>query len=255
LWKFNYLLFSLALRGMGIKNVAAISYSGEKWMIRNVLKKLGKDLIVFDVGANVGKYTQALIANRLDIEKVYAFEPNQRTFAALTRNVEGHKQVVLINSGVSDTVGQMALYDKSGDNGNGSHASLSKDIFSDVYHSETTQSMVAITTVDVFCKEHGINRIDFMKIDVEGYELHVLLGAKQMLQEKRIRAIQFEFTHLNSTIGLFFKQLYDVLCENYVIYRILPHGLHSISSYHPTSCEVFGFQNYVALLKSEHLLN
>jgi FkbM family methyltransferase len=240
---------------MGIKNKASISFSGEKWMIRNVLKKLGSNLIVFDVGANVGKYSQALIDNRLDLEKVYAFEPSQRTFQTLTRNLGGHQQVNFINSGLSDRAGQMELYDKSGDNGNGSHASLSKDIFSDVYHSETTQSMVAITTVDAFCEEHGIHRIDFMKIDVEGYELHVLLGAQKMLGEKRIRAIQFEFTHLNSTIGLFFKQLYDVLCEDYVIYRILPHGLHPITSYHPTTCEVFGFQNYIALLKSEHLLN
>jgi FkbM family methyltransferase len=52
---------------------------------------------------------------------------------------------------------------------------------------------VPCSTVDVFSIEHNIPFIDLLKIDVEGAEYQVLLGAQKMLQEKRIGCCVFEF--------------------------------------------------------------
>lgn len=50
-----------------------------------------------------------------------------------------------------------------------------------------------INTVDEYCKENGIQEIDFLKIDTEGYDYRVLLGAKEMIDNNRVEYIQFEY--------------------------------------------------------------
>ena len=57
------------------------------------------------------------------------------------------------------------------------------------------------TTVDSYCKENSIQRIDLLKIDVEGAEYQVMLGARRMLQEKRIGCCVFEFGGTTFDIG------------------------------------------------------
>ncbi len=103
-------------------------------------------------------------------------------------------------------------------------------------------------TLDFYCENNGIETIDFLKIDVEGFELNVLKGGARMLKNKKIGMIQFEFTQINSTVGVFFKQFFDLLSADFCLYRLLPNGLQTIETYEPTSCEIFGYQNYVAIL-------
>ena len=52
---------------------------------------------------------------------------------------------------------------------------------------------VMATSVDAYCESHGIAQIDLLKIDAEGSEYQVLLGARSMLQAQRIRCCTFEF--------------------------------------------------------------
>jgi len=52
---------------------------------------------------------------------------------------------------------------------------------------------VVMTTIDRYCEKNDISQIDLLKIDVEGAEYQVLLGARSMLQHKRIRCCVFEF--------------------------------------------------------------
>jgi len=91
--------------------------------------------------------------------------------------------------------------------------------------------------------------IDFLKIDVEGYELDVLKGANKMIESNKIKYIQFEFTQLNTTTRIYFKDFWEVLSEKYKIYRLLPNDLLEIKIYDPTSNEIFGYQNFVAIHK------
>jgi len=57
----------------------------------------------------------------------------------------------------------------------------------------TSQTKVNITSVDIYCKENNIKKIDFMKIDTQGFEEEVLVGSKKMLKEQKIGIIQLEF--------------------------------------------------------------
>jgi hypothetical protein len=57
------------------------------------------------------------------------------------------------------------------------------------------------TTLDIYCEERGIARIDLLKIDVEGAELQVLQGAQEMLRARRIGCVAFEFGQATFDMG------------------------------------------------------
>ena len=49
-----------------------------------------------------------------------------------------------------------------------------------------TQTVVSVTTIDEFCKAHEVSRVDLLKIDVEGFELEVLKGGIETLNQGKI---------------------------------------------------------------------
>ena len=249
---FNYLMFQLSLRGMGIYNYSSHYLSGENWLIKKKIKKIGNQLVIFDVGANNGDFTKLIIESGVSIAAIYAFEPHPNTFVRLEKNLASNNFVRPIQLALSSHKGNDFLYDRLDFKGLGSaHASLSDSIFSQVYKTERTKVMIKKETLDNFCEENSISNIDFLKIDTEGNEFEVLKGSSKMLNNRKIKVIQFEFTQLNSTIGIFFKQFYDLLSEHYDLYRLLPNGIVKIKNYDATVCEIFAYQNFVAILKED----
>ena len=99
--------------------------------------------------------------------------------------------------------------------------------------------------------EHGVDKIDLLKIDVEGFELQVLLGAQRMLSEGRIDAIQFEFTQLNVVSRVFVDDFFRLLGTGYTLHRLLPHGLMPMIDKNHWSNEQFGYQNLFASRSQE----
>ena len=108
--------------------------------------------------------------------------------------------------------------------------------------SETVQ----ITTLDQFCADEAVERIDLLKIDTEGHEMDVLQGAAQCLREDRIFAIQVEFGETFLPTRYHFCDLYDLLSPQYKIYRILRHGLYELSGY-THDLEIYKLTNYLCI--------
>jgi hypothetical protein len=76
----------------------------------------------------------------------------------------------------------------------------------------TGQSIVCITTLDDFCAERGISRIDFLKVDSQGYDLRILQGARRQLSEHRVSFIVVE---------MLFAPLYSGQAHFHEIYEFL----------------------------------
>ncbi len=159
------------------------------------LEYLREGMIVFDAGANVGELTVLFSRFVGDAGKVHAFEASGQTFKRLATVCEAMnaRNVVLNNLALSDTNGSIKLhvYDEQLSSFNSAAARPLKNYgldFEPVGIEETRA-----TTVDDYCEQQKIERIDLLKIDVEGAEFQVLQGARRMLAAKRINCLTFEF--------------------------------------------------------------
>ncbi len=132
-------------------------------------KYVKKDGVVYDIGAHVGYFT--LLSSLLvgDIGKVYAFEPNKKILKLLHKHIEINKctNVVIIEKAVSNTncLASFSIGDGSWD------GKLSK----------TGEYKVETVKLDDFVTTNNILPPDLIKIDVEGEELNVLMGTKNLL--------------------------------------------------------------------------
>ncbi len=237
-------LLSIALDGMNYGRGGDFRTSGELHLLHHIkgtLKNAPKP-IIFDVGANIGEYSIALADHFGSSCTVHAFEPSVDTFQKLKATIGSRTNVVANNCGFSDSVGTLRLYKNSDRH---TLASLyPRDL--DHYDLKLDQvEEIKLSTVDAFCAEHGIERLHFLKIDIEGHELSALKGAERMVREGRIDFIQFEFGGANVDSRTYFRDFFNLLKEHFRIYRIVRNGLRPIDHY-KESLEQFNTINYLA---------
>ena len=236
---------------IGILNWENETVTGEKYLLETGLKKILPEkskYIFFDVGANKGHYSLSLL-NNFPVAEVHAFEPLPDCYEQLSKlSKERIGRFFVNNVCVSDKPGQVELNTYQNDF-TSEHASLYGDVLKDLHKASDLQKItVNALTLDAYARDHNIQHIDFLKIDTEGHELKVLEGAGDLIQNKRVTAIQFEFNEMNVISRVFFKDFYSILSPGYKFYRLLPEGLYPIPKY-DTSLEVFKFQNFLAVLE------
>ncbi len=133
---------------------------------------------IFDIGANVGKTVRAL-RDAYRKATVYAFEPVQGTFGLLQKAVGGDPQIKCFNVGFGDVRTKLRMDATPG--------SVKNRI------SDRLEGLeVDVRCGDEFCAEQGIDRINFLKIDTEGYDLKVCQGFSAMLNAGQIDLLQVE---------------------------------------------------------------
>ncbi len=147
-------------------------FEGETLRRFSQMVKTGNTIL--DIGANVGVFS--LLGSKLvgDTGKVYAFEPSQATFTALTDNLtlNNIKNVYPLRIALSDTEGLIHL-------GSVEYDALN---FIDIKNKNATGEVVEMTTLDRCLKDNHLSKIDFIKIDIEGAELLCFKGATEMLK-------------------------------------------------------------------------
>lgn len=245
--KWNTLLFDLGLRGLGILNHHDRYISGELTFLRQCLGEK-ENPVVLDVGANVGGYSKDAVRINPSVT-VFAFEPHPLTFERLVSNTTAHKAIRPFNCAVGDQRGRQMLYDRLSESGT-AHASIFREVIENIHKAQSSGYEVNVITLDEFVEEKGLMRVDLLKIDTEGYELNVLKGGIKAIRSGIFRIIQFEFNEMNVLSRVFFKDFIDILPQ-YQFYRMLPRGLQAIDRYSPLRCELFAFQNIVAILRED----
>jgi FkbM family methyltransferase len=244
------MLFDLSIRGLGLLNYENDQVSGESFFLKKVLARYERPLVL-DVGANHGNYAEKVIQMRPEAT-LYAFEPHPATFVTLKQLAQkcGFEAV---NCGMGAETGTMKLYDREQAYFGAEHATLYREVIEDIHHSAATSQDVEINTIDSFLVERHISRVTLLKIDTEGHEYQVLLGARQTLAEGRIDLVQIEFNEMNVVSKVFYRDIIALLGEGYDAYRLLPNGLLPLKNYRPRLCELFAFQNllFVRRTRSE----
>ncbi len=150
---------------------------------RLLASHLSPGSVVVDAGANIGIYSQFLARCVGQAGMVHSFEPEPENFTRLYAAVAGLANVRVNQAAVSDKTGESVLY-------------ISDDLNVDhrAYPTEgETRRTVSIrsTTLDDYFKPG--ERVDFIKMDVQGYEFHALQGAKRVVQENPAIKLLLEF--------------------------------------------------------------
>jgi FkbM family methyltransferase len=241
-------LFSLTGMNYGNANVLDHEFTGEKKAIEYIREKTAREqeLILFDVGANAGNYSILLSAvlNERNI-RIYAFEPSAYSFTHLAKNMASLNNIEFYNFGFGKTEEKVTLY--SNFEGSGA-TTLYNDAFNTHDFNKGLAEEIQIKTLNTFCKAHSVKQIHLLKIDVEGHELFVLQGANELLNQGRIKFIQFEFGPVHVYSRTFFKDFWDLLSPLYILYRIIGDGLFEIKGY-SENLEVFRTANFLAALR------
>ncbi|MHB8381343.1 MAG: FkbM family methyltransferase, partial [Candidatus Binataceae bacterium] len=145
------------------------------------LKMIAPGMTVFDVGANCGQYTVLAARAVGAIGTVHSFEPMAATFVTLDQNV-------CLNRFENVTINQAALWNEA------TNLSLGNEPGEQVRSGRWSAGFAAADPsavsvralrLDDYVREHGITRIDLIKMDIEGAEPFMLQGARESLDRFR----------------------------------------------------------------------
>jgi FkbM family methyltransferase len=143
--------------------------------------------VIIDIGANIGWYSMLLERLAPDSVDIFSFEPDPLNFSLLSQNLKlnGAQRVRAEQKAVADVAGTMRLYQHDSSN-LGRHSLLQLQ--------DGTAVDVETIALDAFWASRGLgDRVPrFIKIDIEGYELHALRGAAGLLA--RCPALLCEFS-------------------------------------------------------------
>lgn len=185
---------------------------------------------VLDIGANIGVHSVFFSKLVGATGKVYSFEPVEYNLKRLNMNIRlnGVNNVTIVNKGVGDTntIKTMNVYKESSPN-------LAVNSFLDYdYIQESIQDGLVekkefeIITIDSFIEEHGIESVDFVKMDIEGFEYYALLGAKKLIREKTPPIILEYYSERIRQNGLSDNDFKEILFDYYDCYEIVRDAIH-----------------------------
>jgi FkbM family methyltransferase len=223
----------------------------EKLFIQRFLKK---DDVFFDIGANVGLHTLVACDILKEGGHIYSFEPTPGIYSRLLENLAENnfnKIVSPVNMGVSDTSESLKFnMSTNGYDGWNSFATLK-------YIQLESQVEIKVITIDAFVNDNHIepDSISLIKIDVEGWEIKVLSGMKNLFNDAHFEAcFLIEFTEENMfRAGSSCRNLYNFMVDKgYKWYEYDPTANQinhaELKAYYP-------YENLIATKSPERINN
>lgn len=143
----------------------------DKHHLQLIQRQLKPGSTALDIGANIGFFTKFLSACVGEEGHVYAFEPDKTNFHHLKNELKGSTNTTIVQKAVSATSGKLTLY--TSDLLNVDHRTYEPENYRDKYSVEKT-------SVDDFV--NGRFKVDFIKMDIQGFEMEALRGMEKTLQ-------------------------------------------------------------------------
>jgi len=212
------------------------SKNGEFNLINSFVKSGINQKIIFDVGCNVGEFANFLQEKNYD-GKIYLFD----ALKSLDSKILENKNVYFYQKLLWNKKEKISFFiDKKNQNA-GTNSSFDMKLIG--YETNSDQKVMETTTLDDFIKENSIDKIDYLKIDVEGAEYRVLEGLIKNLELDKIRYIHFEYGHAAMADRKYIKDyLYLLKKYKFEMYIIIPQGLRKIE-YTPYMENYFDYIN------------
>lgn len=161
--------------------------------------------IIFDVGANVGQSAKGFQVNYPNAT-IYSFEPSPTTFSKLKSATQHARRVRAYNLAFGDRAAVLRF--DCNDSASERHHIAQNQL-------DNTLPSVHVATIDSFCVENDIRYIDYLKIDTEGHDLSVLVGAESMLRTSAIGLVVVECSmNPDNDFHVAFPRIYDLMSLN-----------------------------------------
>lgn len=164
---------------------------------------LSEKPVIFDVWGNIWDF--ALVADLYyPNSKIYSFEPILYTYQILENNCKNYRNITTIKKWLWNQKGKLTFYYNEAEL---DRWSFDKNNFTNIENLK--EDLVDITTLDDISSELWIKNIDLLKIDVEGLEVAVVEGGKNILKNTKNIIVE---CHANKDSGSFLK-IYNILSE------------------------------------------
>jgi len=219
-----------------------IATNGELRVMRTFLPGCS---VVFDVGAHTGEWTRHALSVKPGLN-VHCFEPSRDNFASLSRNVSS-PTVTCNRFGLSSEKGERHLFVYR--SAPGLHSLYQRRGLENGWGLATPAETetVELDTLEHYCAERRIGKIDFLKVDVEGHELEVFKGGRSLFAEDRVGMVQFEYGGCNIDSKVLLKDLFEFFAGmHYRFYKIFPEKLKFVERY-DQRLENFKYQNWLLI--------
>jgi FkbM family methyltransferase len=172
----------------------------------SVLETIQNAKTILDIGANIGT-TSLYFASLNAKANIISFEPHPDTFKRAEENIKlnSFRNIELLNIGLGEQKAELKLYEVN-ENNPGMNRILAEE-------TNLPYKIIQVDLLDKIMEEKSIPPVDFIKIDVEGFEYSVLKGGVNTLKNKPVLFIELDDNNLrenNSTAEELIKLLYAI---------------------------------------------
>jgi FkbM family methyltransferase len=197
---------------------------------KNLFEILRPEFSIIDVGANIG-FLSLNFAHACPKGRIYSFEPDSETFISLRHNVQltQASNITLFNKAVGAAPGTAHLY-KIYSNNPGANR-----ILKEKPEIEAASETIEIVTLDSLKAQGLIDKVELIKIDVEGFESFVLEGARSLINEWKpilfVELAEINLRQQNCT-ALSLIQLIEDLGYNVLDARVMKPVDRTVTDHH-----------------------
>jgi FkbM family methyltransferase len=210
--------------------------NGEYWL----LERLGPEVrVVVDVGANVGDWSARAIESFPALERLICFEPGTWAADELQKRLGGDARVDVVRRAVGDRRAEVTFWEEP-------HGGTMSSGVAGHSSSSAIARTVETVTLDEELRRLAVDKVDLLKVDAEGLDLHVLRGVAGLLRANAIDVIQFEYTDAWQDAGSTLRAAYTLLADaGYRTMVLTSAGLRDFPLRSFT--ELFVYANFVAV--------
>ncbi|MCC6370920.1 MAG: FkbM family methyltransferase [Bacteroidia bacterium] len=196
--------------------------------------------VILDIGANIGFYAEILSDLSGPKGQVHCFEPDKKNFSYLQKHLANRKNTFLNNKAVGPKTGTISIY-------------TSKELNVDhrTYQPEEFDKEIKIESVSIddYLSHHSINKVDLIKMDIQGFEMEALKGMHNTLQQNPDVKIISEFWPYGlRTAGSSLSAYYRQLCSyGFSCYLLEKNSLKPLNEAQVTAMEPLDKEHYFNL--------
>jgi FkbM family methyltransferase len=192
--------------------------------------------VCVDVGANKGEWTDRVLESNPDA-RMYLFEPSPTAFDVLVEKFSAREGVRIFAQALGDRPGRRTFFAELS-------AGETSSLLPGVARPDAHETEVDLVRLEDAMAGQPIRDIDFLKIDCEGFDLKVLRGARELLEQRRIGVLQFEYNDYWRVAGARLADAYELLeGAGYRVFLLRGRGLLRLRD----PADFYHYSNFVAV--------